>query len=77
VNPAPPKTQSRREFFQACARWGTLAGMGALGGSLLARHGPRPLDGQTCANAGVCRGCPAYAGCGLPQALSARERGMP
>ena len=35
---------------------------------------PAGLPGQDCVNRGICRGCPSFAGCGLPQALSARRR---
>jgi hypothetical protein len=30
--------------------------------------------GETCITAGVCRGCSVFSGCGLPSALSARQR---
>lgn len=63
---------SRREFLKSLARGLLLAGIGALGVKLASRA-PRP-DGETCVGEGVCRGCSAFGGCGLPSALSARER---
>ena len=66
---------SRREFFRTCARGLGLAGLGLVGGVLAARRAER-VGAESCENSGVCRGCPAYSGCGLPQALSARQRGM-
>jgi hypothetical protein len=66
--------QSRREFLVSIARLLALGGLGALATRLL---GGRPAaPGETCVNEGVCRGCPTFVGCGLPQALSARDRGV-
>jgi hypothetical protein len=70
----------RREFLRTLGRGLLLAGIGALALRLLGpgifrrRGGGRTLRGQTCINLGVCRGCSAFSGCGLPQALSARQR---
>ena len=60
----------RRAFLRSGVRYGLLAGLAAV----VARSvsGGR-LGRQDCSNQGVCRGCPAYADCGLPQALSARQ----
>ena len=66
--------QSRRGFLRAVGRGVALAGLAAVGGVLTARGGWRP-SGQKCVNGGICRGCPAIGGCGLPQALSARRAG--
>jgi hypothetical protein len=70
---------TRREFLKSAARLALLAGLGALGLRLL-RGGAGawaadrlPRAGQTCVNQGVCRGCTAYSGCGLPAALSAKR----
>ena len=63
---------SRREFFLAAGRWLLAAALGATAVRLLVGR-PR-LRGQSCVNQGVCRGCAAFSGCGLPQALSARQR---
>ena len=62
--------KSRREFFRAAARYGLLAAVTALA-SLAARR--RTLAGQRCINQGICSGCAVFAGCGLPQALSAKR----
>jgi hypothetical protein len=70
----------RREFLRTLGRGLLLAGIGALALRLLGpgifrrRDGRPPLKGQTCVNLGVCRGCSVFSGCGLPQALSARQR---
>jgi hypothetical protein len=55
---------SRRRFLRNAA----LGGLAVLTGTLAARHGR-----QVCVNDGLCRGCPAFEDCGLPQALSAKE----
>ena len=66
---------SRRELFRAAGRGAALAALAAVGGALTARGRSR-LPGQECVNGGICRGCPAFGGCGLPQALSARQAGV-
>jgi hypothetical protein len=71
----PLEAESRREFFRAGARYGLLALVSAAA-CLVAR--PRGPGGQRCVNQGICSGCGVFAGCGLPQALSAkraREKG--
>jgi hypothetical protein len=65
---------SRRQFLSTLARLAALGGIGALTAKLLAGRGGASRSGETCVNQGVCRGCSAFAGCGLPSALSARER---
>ena len=66
---------SRREFFRTAGRAIALGGLGILVFRLLRRGGARrPAAGETCINDGLCRGCPAFAGCGLPAALSAKQR---
>ncbi len=63
---------TRREALRCCGRWVTAAGLGALG-LVLVRKRRNPAHGrQTCVSRGICRGCGSFAGCGLPQALSAR-----
>lgn len=52
-------------------RYSLLAGMAVVSALLLKRSGGK-LTGQTCINQGICSGCGAYAGCGLPAALSAK-----
>jgi len=63
--------ESRREFFRAAGRY-SLLGLLALGGALAIRKGP---GREQCINDGICAGCGAFANCGLPQALSARQAG--
>ena len=71
---------SRRDFLKAAGRLLVLGGIGALAATLLGGAGgpanrrQRPPIGETCLNEGLCRGCASFAGCGLPSALSARER---
>ncbi len=59
--------ENRREFLRSILRW-TLVGGAVAGGVALTRK-----KGETCVNQGICRGCAAFEGCGLPQALSAKE----
>jgi hypothetical protein len=66
----PERAESRREFFRTAARGGLLALLGAAV-ALAARR--QALAGQHCINRGLCGGCPVYADCGLPQALSAKQ----
>lgn len=63
---------SRREFLRGGVRYTLLAGLAAMSASLVRRRGDR-LTGQTCINEGICRGCSVFDGCGLPQALSAKQ----
>ena len=65
---------SRREVLRAAGRGLALAALAAVGGVIAARGGLR-RSGQRCVNNGICRGCPAIDGCGLPKALSARRAG--
>jgi hypothetical protein len=60
---------NRREFFRAAARYGSLAAIGVA-----AAFTARPRQGQKCLNQGICSGCAVFAGCGLPAALSAKQR---
>jgi hypothetical protein len=62
----------RREFLKTVARWLLLAGLGAVAARLL--RGKPQRGSETCTNDWVCRGCTAFKGCGLPQALSAKQR---
>ena len=62
----------RREFLRGGARCALLAGLAAVSAVLAKRSGGK-LSGQTCVNQGICSGCTAYAGCGLPQALSRKQ----
>jgi hypothetical protein len=72
----PRTVESRRGFFRAAARYALLALL-SVAASLAARR-PQTAPGQRCVNLGICRSCGVFAGCGLPQALSAKraqERG--
>jgi hypothetical protein len=62
---------NRREFLRDGMRYGVIAGMAAVSALLFKRSGGK-LTGQTCVNQGICSGCGAFAGCGLPAALSAK-----
>jgi hypothetical protein len=66
---------SRREFLETAGRVIALGGLGVLVFRLL-RSGRwnRSAGSETCVNEGLCRGCGAFAGCGLPAALSAKQR---
>jgi hypothetical protein len=67
--------ESRREFFRASARY-TVLGLLAGAAALTARK--PSLTGQSCINRGICSGCSVFPDCGLPAALSARQRkGLP
>lgn len=73
---------SRREFLAAAARLAALGGLGALvarlargtlaGGTAGGGSGRRLRE--SCTNDGLCRTCGGFDGCGLPAALSARQR---
>ena len=60
----------RREFIRAAVRY-VLAGLLAVVAAWAGR--PRFGAAQPCANRGLCGGCGAFVGCGLPQALSAKR----
>jgi hypothetical protein len=66
----PEMVDNRREFFRATVRYGLLALVSAAA-CVVAR--PRTSSGQRCVNRGICSGCDLFAGCGLPQALSAKH----
>ena len=61
----------RREFFRAAARYTLLAALSAAG-YLSARTGK--LKGQHCIRRGLCNGCLQFANCGLPAALSRKQK---
>lgn len=62
--------ESRREFFRTAGRY-TLLGLLAAGAALTLRK-KTPLGGR-CINRGFCAACGVFAGCELPQALSAKQ----
>ncbi|MCD6405520.1 MAG: hypothetical protein J7M19_06810 [Planctomycetes bacterium] len=71
--PKADDKENRRDFFRGCAR-NALLGVIALASTALGIRKPStmPLQ-QRCVGNGVCRGCPAFTDCGLPQALSAKR----
>ena len=69
---AAGKGLSRREFVLSLLRIVALGGIGAVVARLFVGRTAPP--GETCVGEGVCRGCSAFSTCGLPSALSARER---
>ena len=63
---------TRRQFLRGVARNGGLGALAVLG-IVLGGRARSTKRSETCANQGICRGCPAFDGCGLPQALSAKH----
>ena len=61
----------RREFFRATARY-TLLAVLSVAGYLGAR--PGKLKGQSCIRQGICNDCLQFANCGLPAALSRKQK---
>jgi hypothetical protein len=61
----------RREFFRATARY-TLSAALSAAGYLSAR--PGKLKGQSCIRQGLCNNCVQFADCGLPAALSRKQK---
>lgn len=72
MNETSPNGENRREFLRGGARYTLLATLAAVSAILFKRSGGK-LSGQTCVNQGICSKCNAFTGCGLPQALSAKE----
>ena len=73
MNTADEKNRAnRREFLRGGARYALLTTLAGVSATLLKRSGGK-ISGQTCINQGICSGCNAYAGCGLPQALSRKQ----
>ena len=66
---------NRREFLRGGLRYALLTALGAVSATLARKPGAA-MPGQTCINQGICGGCDAFAGCGLPQALSAKQAGQ-
>jgi hypothetical protein len=62
----------RRQFLREGLRIAALGALAAICAKLAARKTVQ-LPGQVCIRDGICRGCPAFEACGLPQALSARD----
>jgi len=68
--PSSNQPIGRREFLRGGLRYGVLVGLAAM--AARAVSGGR-LGKQDCTNQGICRGCPGYTDCELPQALSAKQ----
>jgi anaerobic selenocysteine-containing dehydrogenase len=64
--------KSRREFLKIAGRALLGGALGLLGASLLARAASGA--GRSCVNNSYCRACARRADCGLPQALSYRDK---
>ena len=66
---------SRREFARMAGRAIALGTLGVLAFRLLRRGGTLRRGGaESCFNDGYCRGCGSFEECGLPSALSAKQR---
>ncbi len=61
-------TPDRREFIRSAARYLALGGLVFTGGLLAWRR--KSSARQECINLEICKGCPAFNGCGLPPALA-------
>ena len=72
MNTAKQGRANRREFLRGGARYALLTTLAAVSATLFKRSGGK-LSGQTCINQGICTNCTAYAGCGLPSALSRKQ----
>lgn len=72
MNAASQGRANRREFLRGGARYALLTTLAAVSATLFKRSGGK-ISGQTCINQGVCSACKAYAGCGLPPALSRKQ----
>jgi hypothetical protein len=68
---SPVVSSTRREFFRAAGRYGLLSALGLIAAVVGVRRG---RSGQRCVNRGLCNGCAVFVSCGLPQALSAKDR---
>lgn len=72
LNPLSSKgPMGRREFLRGGVRYALLGGLAAMAAYTVARP-----KGAKCVNRSVCGGCPAFLGCELPQALSAKKAGV-
>jgi len=69
----PNSAASRRQFLRDGLRYTVLGGLAAVSARLMGRPATRPA-GQVCIKSGFCCSCEAFDDCGLPPALSARER---
>jgi hypothetical protein len=72
MNEAGQNGESRRDFLRGGVRYALLTAVATVSATLFRRSGGK-LTGQTCVNQGICRGCGAFAACGLPPALSAKQ----
>ncbi len=72
MNAASQGRANRREFLRGGARYALLTTLAVVSATLFKRSGGK-ISGQTCINRGICSNCTAYAGCGLPPALSRKQ----
>jgi len=63
----------RREVLRRMAGAAALGAVAAAAVRLATRPPATDRRGETCTGDGVCRGCPALEGCGLPAALSIKQ----
>ncbi len=66
------KEKNRRQILISVGRYGVLGFLAAATGTLLAKRRRLIREGK-CVNGWVCSGCGVFEGCGLPQALSAKQ----
>jgi len=66
------RTFKRRELLRGLLRMLAFGGL-AIGGGALAARSFSSSRREDCLNRGICGGCRAFDGCGLPQALSRKE----
>jgi hypothetical protein len=64
---------NRRDFLTGVVRYGTLALMGIAGGWVAAKRRRLARQG-VCINDGACTNCSVLSYCGLPAALSLKDR---
>ncbi len=64
--------KTRRQLLAGILRTGSLGLLGAAGGSIFVKRRRLVREGK-CIARGICRGCEAFEGCGLPPALSAKR----
>ena len=67
------REMNRREFLRSCLRNGLLTSLAIASGALIFRKKPEK-PAQVCISQGICDGCRVFNNCGLPQALSAKDR---
>lgn len=64
--------KNRREFIKNLGRLSMAGGLLGTAAHLSQREPAVDKSLHICINQGICSGCKAFEGCGLPQALSAK-----